>query len=105
MARLYEINSESTPGEVTLSLAKSLKNGLFAPTEKKFNALETEIASLLQVIELETEKLALEVTEKYIHIEKEFEQLRKLFRITLILSIASLLGIIATLLWVVGYFG
>ncbi|WP_161822553.1 hypothetical protein [Sporotomaculum syntrophicum] len=98
MARLYEITPESASGEITSSLAQSLKNGLFAPTEKKFSTLETEIMALTQLIELETGKLTLEANEKFYHLEKELVQVRKWNRFTVILSLASLMGIIVTLI-------
>ncbi len=99
MAKLYEINQESAPGEITNSLAQSLKKGIFAPTEKKLNALETEIGTLTQIIELETRKLALETNEKFTHLEKEYEQLKKMFHLSISLSIISLVSIITTLIF------
>jgi len=99
MARLYDINQEAAPREITHSLAQSLKHGLLAPTEKKFNTLETGIITLMQVIELETGKLALEVNEKYIYLEKEYAQIKKMFRFCLALSFTSLAGIILTLVF------
>jgi len=96
---MYDINQEAAPEEITHSLAQSLKHGLFAPTEKKFNTLETEIITLMQVIELETGKLALEVNEKFIYLEKEYAQIKKMFRLCLVLSLTSLVGIMLTLVF------
>ncbi len=104
MAKLYEINQKSAPGEITHSLAQSLKKGLFAPTEKKFNTLETEIFNLMQIIELETGKLALEVNEKFNHLENENEQLKKMFHLSIALSIISLVSIITTLIFLYNWY-
>ncbi|AGL02692.1 hypothetical protein [Desulfoscipio gibsoniae] len=97
MVKLYELNRETASGELTKSLAQSLKNGLFAPTEKKFNAMEEEISLLKQTIKLDAEKLALELNEKFSYLEKEYVLLKKLLRISITLSITSLAVIIATL--------
>jgi len=104
MAKLYELNKETAPGELTQSLAQSLKNGLFAPTEKKFNAMEKEITFLRQTIELDTEKLTLEVNERFSNIEGEFVLLKKLFRISTALSITSLVGIMITLIFLFNWY-
>lgn len=99
MAKLYDLNKEAAPGEVTQSLARSLKNGLFAPTEKRFSSMEKEIAALKQAIELDTQKLSLEVNEKFNNLEKEFVLLKKLFRISTALSITCLVGVTVTLIF------
>jgi hypothetical protein len=104
MAKLYEINPEPAPGEITNSLAQSLKNGLFAPTEKKFSALETEIATVSQLIELETGKLTVDVNEKFYRLEKELIQVKKWFRISTILSLASLMGIVVALIYLFNWY-
>lgn len=103
MAKLYNLN-EAAPGEVTQSLARSLKNGLFAPTEKRFGSLEKEIAALKQAIELDTQKLSLEVNERFNNLENELVLLKKLFRIGAALSITCLVGITVTLLFLINWY-
>ncbi len=79
MAKLYEINQESAHGEITYSLAQSLKKSLFTPTEKKINALES-------------------------HLGKEYEQLKKMFYLSIALSIISLVSVVTIFIFLYNWY-
>lgn len=98
MVKFYELNKEPAPGELTHSLAQSLKKGLFIPTEKKFNALENDIINLRQHIELDTEKITMETNEKFSRLEKEFKLLKRMLSVSAILSVISLVGVVTALI-------
>jgi len=84
LAKLFEIQKEGDQPELTGSLARSFKESLILPAERRFNVLETEIAALRG--QMEYDNNALNTRRDY---------LTKVLRAALYLSLASLVGIIA----------
>jgi hypothetical protein len=100
MAQLYEFNRDTSPPELTSSLAQSLKNGFFLPAKKKFSSMETEINALKK----ETETNRLEVHEKLAGLESELALLRKLLRNSLYLLFTILAGVIFVLIYIFSWY-
>ncbi len=104
MAKLYEIPRETTAPELTSSLAQSLKDGIILPTEKKFSILEREIAALRSNMETDSEKLVLQVKDNFNRLDVELNLLKKFYRISTSLALASLAGIIAMLTLLISWY-
>lgn len=98
MATLYEIRGENNEVELTGQLARSLKNGLLLPTEKKFNLLEQDIAVLRQQIELGTNNQTLELKEQLAGMETTLAGLTKQIRTGVTLTVVTLLAVVTVLL-------
>lgn len=97
MARLYEMPGEDTNPELTGSLARSFKDGLILPAERKFNLLEGEITALRKHMDTESQKLELRLKEYFVHLDAETSQLKKILRLNTYLSLLTLTGILTTL--------
>lgn len=98
MAQLYEIPRDDCNPELTGSLARSFKEGLILPAERKFELLEKEMTALREHLAAGTETLDLRMNEHFQRLDTEMAALKKLFRLTASLSLVSLAGIITTLL-------
>ncbi len=86
MGKLYEMTPEDVNPELTGSLARSFKDGLIMPAERKFSRLESEISSLREHLDSEINQ-----------INNEMAALKKLFRLGNYVSLLSLAGIITLL--------
>ncbi len=86
MAKLYEIQKKEAQPELTGSLARSFKESLILPVERRFNMLETEIAAL-----------GVQVEQNNSALNTRLDYLTRVFRVVTYLSLASLMGIIAVL--------
>ncbi len=97
MARLYEMPREDANPELTGSLARSFKDGLILPAERKFSLLENEIIALREHIDTDALKKEQWLNEYFNRMDTEITGLKKMFRLSSYLAILSLVGIIATL--------
>lgn len=97
MARLYEMTREDANPELTGSLARSFKDGLILPAERKFNLLENEIIALREHIDTDAQKMDQWLNEYFNRMDTEIAALKKMFRLSSYLAMLSLAGIITTL--------
>jgi len=97
VARLYEITREDANPELTGSLARSFKDGLILPAERKFSLLENEILALREHIDTDAQKKELWLSEYFNRLDTEMAALKKIFRFSSYLAMLSLAGIITTL--------
>jgi len=94
VGKLCEMTMEDVNPELTGSLARSFKDGLILPAERKFSRLEKEITSLKEHIDTESLKKEQRLDEYVNHINNEMSILKKMFRLGNYMSLLSLAGII-----------
>jgi len=90
--------------DLTISLARSLRDGLLLPNEKKFNNLEQDLSRIQSSIRDEQEKMAVEIGDRFSRMESELAMLTKTTRITALLLLATLAGIITILVMLLSWY-
>jgi len=97
VARLYDITREDANPELTGSLARSFKDGLIIPAERKFSLLENEIIALREHIDTDAQRKELWLNNYFNRMDTEMAALKKMFRLSSYLAMLSLAGIMTTL--------
>lgn len=98
MGKLYGMPLEDVNPEVTGSLARSFKDGLILPFERKFTLLEKEFSSLKEHFDIESLQKKQQLTECMNLLQQEIAELKKISRLGNYITILSLAGIISLLM-------